>query len=221
MVAPIIRIVTSRISLSATYMTGTQGIVIVIRDKEELIVLRAVGIEIDVEIIGIVPMVIPHSQCYIHSIGLEQKFHIAYPLYPLIEVLVIELADIQNEVLQLRSSLFKRSFILFQLIREVFVIAVRAYLSRIDIPEVRSIDTFPEITLIAAELGNSAFNIMVIDSFQHIVDTEISRLRISLDMHPYPAIDILKSCPDTCTSEKIIAEKFPYMRRIFLEPLQV
>jgi hypothetical protein len=57
-------------------MTGTQGIVIVIRDKEELIVLRAVGIEIDIEIIGIVPMVIPHSQCHIHSVCLQKKLYI-------------------------------------------------------------------------------------------------------------------------------------------------
>ena len=62
---------------------------------------------------------------------------------------------------------------------------------------------------------------MVIHSFQHIVDAEISRPGISLNMYPHLAIDILESGPDSCPLEKIIAEKFPHMRRVFLEPLQV
>jgi hypothetical protein len=62
---------------------------------------------------------------------------------------------------------------------------------------------------------------MVIHSFQHIVDAEISRLGISLNVYPYLAIDILESGPDSCPLEKIIAEKFPYVGRVFLEPLKV
>ena len=40
-------------------------------------------------------------------------------------------------------------------------------------------------------------------------------------MHPDTAIHVLKGSPYTGTTEQVIAEKLPYMRRVFLEPFEV
>ena len=40
-------------------------------------------------------------------------------------------------------------------------------------------------------------------------------------MHPYAAICVKCSCPDTCTAEKIVAEQLSHVACVILEPLEV
>ena len=40
-------------------------------------------------------------------------------------------------------------------------------------------------------------------------------------MYPKTAIYVKGCCPDAGTTEQVIAEKLPYMRRIFLEPFEM
>ena len=221
LISPFVRIMPSRIGLCATYMAGTQGVVVVVRYEEELVVLRTVGVEIDIEIVGIVPMIIPHSYSYIDRIGLQEKFYIADPLDPFVEILVVELAHVQDEILQLGCSFFECAFVLLELI---WIIPVRVVWSDFSVAyalEIGSHNAFPEVSFVASELRHSSFYVVVVSSFQHVVHSVIGWLRVSFHMHPDTAIHVLKGSPDAGTAEQVIAEKLPYMRRVFLEPFEV
>ena len=65
-------VLSARIRLCASVDAGAQSVVVVVGNEEELIVERVGGVEVDVIIVGIVPIVVPHAHCHIHGVGFEQ-----------------------------------------------------------------------------------------------------------------------------------------------------
>ena len=59
-IPPVERVMPAGIALDSAPGRGSQSIVIVVRDEEKLIALGVGGVEIDIEIVAVVPIVVPH-----------------------------------------------------------------------------------------------------------------------------------------------------------------
>ena len=97
------------IGLDAAIMGSPQGIVIVERKHVHLIVVRVAAVEIQVEVVHVVPIVVPMPQGNIGRIHLQQQIHIARALDPVIEFRAFERIELRDEILQLSLRRWKYS----------------------------------------------------------------------------------------------------------------
>ena len=96
-IAPFVRILPAGID----YPTGSQRVVIIVRNEEELVVVEVRGIEIDKENVTVHLVVIPHSHGHVDCIGLEEQFHVTYFLDPFVETVLALAGQLEDEVLEL------------------------------------------------------------------------------------------------------------------------
>ena len=87
-VAPMERILASGIVLHAAVQACAQRVVVVERDEEEPVVVQARAVEVDVVVVGVVPVVVPHAHGNIDGIGLEQQVHVGHLLNPSVKLAV-------------------------------------------------------------------------------------------------------------------------------------
>jgi len=98
--APLERILPSRIALGAATRGRTEGVVIIERQEVELIFVPVCRVEVNIVIIAVIPVIIPHPDCNIDCVGLEEKRHIADRREPLREE--VEFANLYMDLMKVR-----------------------------------------------------------------------------------------------------------------------
>ena len=223
-VSPVIRIVAACVIDYAAVPACSESVVIVVWKEEELIIILVCRIEVDVEVVSVVPMVVAHADNNIHSIGLEKELHITYFLNPFIETFIRLAGKFQNEVFHL--CLCRCIILLISL--ELIVIVdscVQVYSPRsvkiLKVGRRLTPAAFPEITFVTLEHSvNSALDEFVINRLNHFIDTVICRLSISY-LKPETAVDVMCGSPDAIASEKVITIEFAHIVRVILEPFEI
>ncbi len=76
--SPVKRILPAGVALHAAPGGSAQGVVVVVRNKEDLVFAGVGAVEIQVKIIAIVPIVVPHTHGNVHGVSLEKQIHIHY-----------------------------------------------------------------------------------------------------------------------------------------------
>ena len=92
----------ARVALHAAVERGAEGVVVVEGDEEEFVVVPVRRVEVDVEVVGVVPIVVPHTYHHIYGIGSEQQLHIAHRRNPVVEILPLTLRKVARELDELR-----------------------------------------------------------------------------------------------------------------------
>lgn len=106
-IAPLQRVVATRVALHAAVARGAEGVVVVERYEEEFVILLVRRVEVDVVVVLVVPVVIPHSHHDIHRIGAEQQTHVAHLRNPVVELLTLEACEVLREGVELLLCLLK------------------------------------------------------------------------------------------------------------------
>ena len=200
-ITPIVRVLAACINDSAR----PESIVIVVRNEEELVFVEVCGIEIDIEIVAVGPMVVPHSDSDIDSISLEEKFHIADFLYPFVEALVAFSAQLQDKVLELglRSLEGLHGALVFvSIVLPVVGIHGPIPVKTVKIGLVAVVAALPEIAARILEHSRQpSLHEFVVNRLNHLVHTIIGRFFISLNVNPETAVNVVRSGPYTITAE--------------------
>ena len=76
------------IVLHTAAQAGAQRVVVIEGDEEELVACQLRAVEVDVVVVGVVPVVVPHAHGNIDGIGLEQQVYIGHLLNPSVKLAV-------------------------------------------------------------------------------------------------------------------------------------
>ena len=101
------------ISLDATNMRRSQRVIHIIWNHEHPIIVQIITVKIQVEIVHVIPVIIPVADSDEYRIGTEEQVHITVFLYPVSESCSGEAPDCPNEPAQLFLSLSKLLFMRF------------------------------------------------------------------------------------------------------------
>ena len=212
----------SGIVLHTAAQAGAQRVVVIVGDKEHLVVIQPLAVKVDVIVVGVVPVVVPHAHSNVHGIGLEQQAHIGHLLDPSVELAVREPVELVHEVHQLQPCTFK----LFGLGLERVGMAV---VGVIIIPDVTvgivqacgSVAALPQEAVTGAETAYTVLEVAFVDGLHHLIDAIVCLLAVALDMQPQPAVVVTHGSPHPCTLKEFIAEHLAHVGGVVLEPLEV
>ena len=207
--------------------TGSEGVVVVVWKEVYLVIVLVGTVEVEVIVIAVVPMVIPHSHSNVYGIGLQKEIHVADLFDPFVETVFFFAGQFEYEILQLLLGCGKVLFIALELVGIVDAVV----LVPIEFPVICAskvcrttfaIYAFPEIAFVTLEHAfHSLLDEFVVYRLDHVVYSKISFFSISLDLKPHSAVGRECTGPYAITAEQIVAVKFPYIARVVLEPFEV
>ena len=109
-ISPVERILTAGVALIAAIAGSAKGVVVVVRDEEELVAELVLGIEVEIIVVLVVPIVIPHSHSHVDGVCLEKQLDVTDLLDPVVETIITFARQLEDEVLELglRSRVVRR-----------------------------------------------------------------------------------------------------------------
>ena len=180
------------------------------------------AVEVQVVVVGVVPVVVPHAHGYVDSIGLEQQVDIRNLLNPRVELAVAQTVDFVHKINQLDTGAVKFLGLGLECVGMAVVAVVVIPDVTVGVVQARgTVAAFPQVSVAGAEAVLTVLEIALVDGFHQFIDSVVGFLAVSLDVEPQPAIVVAHGRPHASPLEQVITEHLAHVGRIVLEPLEV